>query len=96
MGKSEASLRITKSKIASQRPYQLQKIKKPSLASSLLEASRQLLDGASPHRRCYVLFCLVLGGYVVSKLVIPPESESNQLGRYHVSPQSAKRSINFC
>ena len=71
------------------------KNKKAELSLLLLEASQQLLDGASSHRRCHDLFCLVLGGYVVSKLVFPPESESNQLGRYHVSPQSAKRSINF-
>ena len=38
---------------------------------------------------------LVLGRHVVSKPVIPPK-QKNRPGRYHVSPKSAKRSINFC
>src|SRR5260370_19678878 len=38
---------------------------------------------------------LVLGRHVVSKPVIPPK-QKNQPGRYHVSPKSAKRSIDFC
>jgi len=59
------------------------------------EASRQPLDSASWHRQRRVLFILVLGGHVVSKPVIPP-NQKNQPGRYHVSPKSAKRSIDFC
>jgi len=66
----------------------------PSLLDSG-EASRQPLDSASWHRQRRVLFILVLGGHVVSKPVIPP-NQKNQPGRYHVSPKSAKRSINFC
>src|SRR5882724_12753495 len=66
----------------------------PSLLDSG-EASRQSLDSASWHRKRRVLFILVLGGHVVSKPVIPP-NQKNQPGRYHVSPKSAKRSINFC
>ena len=58
-------------------------------------ASRQPLDSASWHRKRGVLFILVLGRHVVSKPVIPP-NQKNQPGRYHVSPKSAKRSINFC
>jgi len=58
-------------------------------------ASRQPLDSASWHRKRGVLFILVLGGHVVSKPVVPP-NQKNQPGRYHVSPKSAKRSINFC
>jgi hypothetical protein len=58
-------------------------------------ASRPPLDSASWHRKRRVLFILVLGGHVVSKPVIPPH-QKNQLGRYHVSPKSAKRSINVC
>ena len=66
----------------------------PSLLDSG-EASRQPLDSASWHRQRRVLFILVLGGHVVSKPVIPPK-QKNQPGRYHVSPKSAKRSIDFC
>src|SRR6267378_3258402 len=91
-GKSEASLRIENRESAR---FLIAKCKKPSLASSC-----RRLHGSSSTAHLgtagVTFFCLVLGGYVVSKLVIPPESESNQLGRYHVSPQSAKRSINFC
>lgn len=41
------------------------------------------------------LFILVLGGYVVLSRSFPPKPEK-PAGRYHVSPKSAKRSINFC
>src|SRR5260370_3696696 len=43
-----------------------------------------------------VFCCLVLGGYVVSKPVIPPEIRKNRPGRYHAPPKSAMRSINSC
>jgi hypothetical protein len=60
-----------------------------------LEASRQLLDGAAFAPQVVAFFfCLVPGGDVVSKPVIPPK-QKNRLGRYHVPPKSAKRSINF-
>ena len=71
----------------------------------MLKAGPRLLIPEGSHGSCLtahvrtarVAFFLVLvpGRHVVSKPVIPPK-QKNRPGRYHVSPKSAKRSINFC
>lgn len=57
--------------------------------------SQQRLGPASTHRKRGAMFYFGLGGNVISKPAVPL-NQKNQPGRYHVSPMSAMRSINFC
>jgi hypothetical protein len=80
-------------------------IRSPIFERKMLKAGPRLLILQGLHGTCLAahhrtasaafFFILVLGRHVVSKLVVPP-NQKNQPGRYHVSPKSAKRSINFC
>jgi hypothetical protein len=73
------------------RKSQSQKAKKPRLAISWWKASRQLLDGASSHRKRGVLFLFGARWQRGFKPVILPESgkPARALPRFPLSQRSA-------